>query len=322
MEINPKLILGSLILLLFFLVLTIFQARDNQVAAVLSSSQNKFRVSFKVTPQNQQQFLTALRKLDLPSSVKDGLEFELDATSSAKLNFASPIEAKIKIEPQTITAGGVAEAQLSLLSMEDFKLPQSTNLAVFAANFSQFPKARFKLPQEFSVWLDTNLAAPGQYLVIFGPDADFAIIFKSKSPDFEGLKNIRMEGEEPLYKKEEPENGIELHLLKLPQESKDQTPTFSFFQIDQWVFMTSSVNAAREFIKIQKSQDPSFNFSGSKEPVSAVIIFRNTKEAPVGENFYNILLPNTPQIAKTLDKISELKFTLKADRFSGLINIK
>ena len=170
-------------------------------------------------------------------------------------------------------------------------------------------------------------------MFIFGKNSDTAIIFRSKALDFESLKNIQIASlPEPFYKEELQEN-VNFHLIKLPQDTtggKDQSLTI--FQIGEFVFLTSSRQAAIEMVQFQKkSQGNSINFG----PLSAdgtrslSILFRNPDESPLDANFLGLLFATSPStlengeaITKSLNHIKELQLVLKGDQFSGLINIK
>src|SRR5207244_3663318 len=150
--------------------------------AKLESSKNKFHISFDIAKSDQKDFTRVLEKLNLPENVRDGFEFELDATSSAKLSFIAPVRAKIDIADKNIKFRGQIENQfLKSASMEDFKFPKSTNMALFMPQVSGILANNFDFPDRFKQWLEKNLISKGQYFAVFGQDSQFAAIFKNDS---------------------------------------------------------------------------------------------------------------------------------------------
>ena len=297
----------------------------NSSQITLTANQNKFKLNFNLTNQDLTKFSKVLDKLNLPQSVKDGIEFELDATSSAKLAFTAPIKANLNILPEKIIfQGEVDKSFLSDQEAESIKIPASTNLVVFGNNVAEFVRSRLNLPDQFSDWFSKNLiSAQGQYFIVFGPNSDFALVFKNPSIDIDGLKNIKdIRSNQSLYKEESIDN-IKLYLLKLSESLDEKDLTIVFFQEGDWTFFASSREAAQELIKIQKSQTPSINFPQKRTTgVSLIIIFRNNGENSIGENFSNFIFQEGNNLAKSIDRIKNFEFILKKDKFSGLINLK
>ena len=335
---NLKLILGSLLLLTLTVFLIIFTNRPSIGQSFMSivAQSNKFKVNFNIHQNDSKEFSEILESLSLPQSVAKGLEFEIDAASSARLTYLSPIQLKLNISSQSINFSGQTQSPLFLREFEDedFKIPSSTKLAVFAPDVQGFLKARYSLPPELIDWLAKNFNSNrGQYLLIFGQNSDTAIIFRSKALDFESLKNIQIASlPEPFYKEELQEN-VNFHLIKLPQDTtggKDQSLTI--FQIGEFVFLTSSRQAAIEMVQFQKkSQGNPINFGSlSADGIRSLsILFRNPDESPLDANFLGLLFATSPStlengeaITKSLNHIKELQLVLKGDQFSGLINIK
>lgn len=327
MKLSPNKILG---LLVFLLLLLFFILPENikvsKTTAKLTSVDNKFAIKFYIVESDQQISSRVLEKLNLPQSFKDGVEFKLDATSSAKLAFAAPIEAKITFPENRIAFSGTSNTPFfKELQMEDFKLPKSTNLVLFGPNFKDFLKSKFKLPAAFNSWLEQNLTSEGQYLVVYGQNSDFVIMFKSESVDFEALKDIHDEVKETLYKKEQSQDIGDFHLLKLQTDPQSKPLTPAFYRLGQWVFMASSYESAQEFVKVQKLEaEKTFNLSTNKSKVAYYFLLKNQNENPINENFTGFIFPeiSIQKAQKSLEHISEIELSLKAGTFSGLINIK
>ena len=327
---RAKIVFGILAIFLF-LAIIVFVAKfislqdRNSSQIILTADQNKFKLNFNLANQDMTKFSKVLDKLNLPQSVKDGIEFELDATSSAKLAFVIPIKTDFNILPEKITfQGQVDKSFVSDQAAESLKIPASTNLAVFGNSIAEFVRTRLNFPNQFSTWFSKNLNSQnGQYFIVFGANSDFALVFKNPSIDIDGLKNIKdIRSNQSLYKEESIDN-IKLYLLKLSESLDEKDLTIVFFQEGDWTFFASSREAAQELIKIQKSQTPSINFPQKRTTgVSLIIIFRNNGENSIGENFSNFIFQEGNNLAKSIDRIKNFEFILKKDKFSGLINLK
>jgi len=313
-----------LIILVFFTSFARWQKQETSVT--LNAFSGKFKVNFNIPQSDQEEFSKTLQKLQLPQSIEQGFEFELDATSSAALNFALPIEAKISFGPKINFKGSLHRSGINNLPVVNLKIPQNTNLAVFAPDFRDFISTRLNFPPEFANWLDKNLfAEKGQVLIIFGKDADFAIIAKANQVDFEGLKNIHMpDSQEPFYKKSQTEDLVDLHLVNLPADWRGSPLAATFSQIGQLLFFSSSPQAAEELIKVQKSQELSITFPSfpASDTVSLAILFRNSNQNSIGQPFEKLIFGSRPDFAKAIEKISQAQLTLKENEFSGLIDLK
>ena len=327
---RAKIVFGILAIFLF-LAIIVFVAKfislqdRNSSQIILTADQNKFKLNFNLANQDMTKFSKVLDKLNLPQSVKDGIEFELDATSSAKLAFVIPIKTDFNILPEKITfQGQVDKSFVSDQAAESLKIPASTNLAVFGNNIAEFVRARLNFPDQFSTWFSKNLNSQnGQYFIVFGANSDFALVFKNPSIDIDGLKNIKdVKSNQSLYKEESIDN-IKLYLLKLSESLDEKDLTIVFFQEGDWTFFASSPDAAQKLLKIQKSQIPSINFPlKNNSLISLILLYRNSDKNPIGENFPQLIFAGNGGLAKTMDQIEEFEFILKKDKFSGLINLK
>ena len=323
-----KIILSSLVLILFCLFMIVIFAWRHQNANVLtlSSKQNKFKINFDINNRDQEKFSMILGKLNFPQSVKKGVEFELEATPQARLVFITPIRVFFEILPKKINFHGSSYTSFSReYQLENIKIPTSTNLAVFGPGFNDFIKARFKLPDDFSAWLDQNFnSGNGQYLIIFGSSADFVIICKSDGIDLGSLKNIQsVSSEESLYK-EESQDSVAFYLLKLPQDEENRQLTATFFQMGNWTYFSSSYESAQEVLKMKEGKNPSINFpfKNQGKPASLMVFLENTDKNPLNDKFFNLVFADQKSFDQTLKNIDKLEFTLKAEEFSGLINLK
>ena len=313
----------TLLFLVFIAVLVIIQNK-NTSQVTLIANENKFKLNFDITNNDQSEFLKVLEKLGLPQSVAKGVEFELDATSSAKLTFATPVKANLNILPGKIAfKGKVNTSLLQDQEAKSIKIPPSTNLAVFSGNLIAFIKSRLILSQEFSAWLSKNLASDqGQYLVVFGPNSDFTLIFKNPNIDFLALKDIKdPQSDESAYKEELTDN-IKLYLFKLPQSLNGEDLTCVFFQEGDLIYFTSSYEAAQELINTLKSQTPSLDFPPKDTPLASLIILFKNNDQNTGDVFTNFILSGSNNYSRSINQVRELDFILRSSEFSGLINLK
>lgn len=334
---KSRIILGLLALLLFlvlvFVVLSFLSFKKSSL--LLFAAENKFKLHFDISKNDKTSFVKILENLNLPPNIENGFEFELDSTSSAKLTYLTPLKSSLDFNSQKIIFSGETSHNpfQNELRIENIKVPSSSNLVVFAPDFKDFIKARIILNPKLSDWFEKNLSSKeGQYLVIFGQNSDFSIIFKAKEIDFESLKYIQVaSASEPFYK-EEIEDNLTFHLLKLPEDQRTkQLNNITLFQLGPWVFLNSSYESAKYLLKVQKSQESSID-SFSKYPnktTSFAIHFLNGNDSPINQSFLEVLFLDftnlsIPKVkfAKVLDKVKEFEYFLNDKDFSGLIYIK
>ncbi|MBI2598655.1 hypothetical protein HYW40_00305, partial [Candidatus Curtissbacteria bacterium] len=100
--------LTASLLIPLFIALSIFVFTKNrfQSTFTIESGLNKFKLSFNLQKSDESKLSDILSELDLPQSVKQGIEFELDATSQAKLAYVSPLKAKMKLGTNYLNFSG------------------------------------------------------------------------------------------------------------------------------------------------------------------------------------------------------------------------
>ena len=324
---NKKYSAFVLLFLFGILIFLIFNAKDSRdITITVGAGENKFKLNFDIPQEKQPKLDHLLDKLALPLSIKNGFEFELDATSSAALAFSLPVQSILDIEDNTIKFEGTFNPTSGkVLPKAVFRVPASTNFAIYAQNLQDFINQKLILPEEIANWLNKNLYAnEGQIMVIFGKNAQFALITHANEVNFEDLKNIQISStKEPIYKKDLIEEFQEVHLLKIPQNNGQKETTFALFQTGNWLFFTSSIEAATDLIKINKSQLPSLEFNpGNGQEITMAFLYQNSGEYPINEQFGKFLFGERVELVKFAEKISFGEFAWKKDQFSGLINLK
>lgn len=328
MKLWPKGFFGLLAILLFLLL--IYQVSLNLVKKPSSSlsiisENNRFKVSFDIREKDKDNFAKFLANLNIPSAITPKTTFELDATSQAMLTFYTPIKTDLNLSAKEISfSGQIAKDITNQFKVESIKIPKNTSLAVFAANVIDFLNSRYHFPPGFSDWLSKNFATDkGQYLIIFGPDSDFALIIRNNKISFDELKNIPN-----TEYKEDNAKDTNLHLLKISSES-NQSITAVIFNFDNYSILCSSLPCAQNLLDVLKSTKDASSFPtiSSEDKLAFTMLYLANN--PISENFKSLLFPNSDftsiqrlKIFDTLGKIEKATITLKASNFSGLIKVK
>ena len=87
-----KIFLSLFVLFLILVTLTfIFNKPQKGSSLSLTAQNNQFHLGFNYQKQNQQALLKFLQNLNLPPETAQGLDFKIDATSSAKLDRKSVV---------------------------------------------------------------------------------------------------------------------------------------------------------------------------------------------------------------------------------------
>ncbi len=337
MKPSPRIILGIIaaaaVLLTFLISINLF-SKTNGSYLELTSEENRFNLKFFIQKSDQDTFSSLLAKLNISQDIQDGIQLQLDGTSSAKLSFATPVKVNMKLTDKTINLSG--ETSIATISNQldipKIKVPQSTNLAIFAPNLGSFIKARLNVPENISGWFDRNLDSPqGSYLALYSSNADFSLLFKNNQVNFDTLKDIKNSSSDPIYK-EETGSDTKFHLLQIPSinPQNQATQTLAFFQLGDHLVMSSSLDAAKAFIDSQKSSSYlEFPRSQNTGKASMVVEYLNTEENPAPELVEEFLLQNwqgssraKSKLTESLKNIKDATFTLKTQAFSGLINLK
>ncbi|OGD87976.1 hypothetical protein A3D81_00045 [Candidatus Curtissbacteria bacterium RIFCSPHIGHO2_02_FULL_40_17] len=317
---NKWLILTIFVILLLVIFVISSKFTNAGTGLEITPIGNKFRLNFQIPKNDQENFSRTLSQLNLPQEVKEGVEFELDATSSAALAFASPINAKLNFKTKQVKIKGLTNSTSPVLFLpESFKLPQSTKLAIFAPDIKNFLDSQVNIPPELTSFINNLFSQRGQLLAFYN-DNDFLMITKANQVNFDDLSNLKIPKEEEFYKREQIEESFETHLLKLPQKTESQKSTLSIFQLGQWIFIASSQEAARKFIQVQKFEKGAIEFPKSKQATLVVLI--KNPDIDTASSLGQILLSSKKDWLNIFSNIQELEFVLKGNVFSGLINLK
>lgn len=308
------------ILISIFLIFAASQRQKPQSKFTIVPQENNFRLAFDIAKKDEGALTRFLEKLNLPQSTIQGVTFQLDSTSSAKLAFASPIKTNVTFSQNSLSFQGNLQRDLKGydFAFENIKIPKSTKIAVLSMDFKNFLDKNLSPPQEFRNWLDKNVKSEnGSYFVISGENDDFALVFKNPSLDLEGLKNLKDPEGQPISKEDEVE-GASFNLVKTQLQNGDEK-TLSIFSKNGWNLITSSSGSAKDFLQAFDSNDSiDFPDLSKREKVSYVVYYFGSSQPGVIAAYF----ANTDSFEKTLEKIESFKFILSTSSFSGLINLK
>ena len=281
-----------------------------QSTLTLASDKDRFKFDFQIEKSDESQAKEFLALLNLPSHILQGVNFSLDATSSATLAFKSPIVTKLDIENKSINFKGELASPLTNFQTDQvhsYKIPSSSYLAVFGENLTDIVVKKISPNNEFTSWLTQNKKSKnGDYFLLF-EKGDFALIFENENVlDFSKL-------EQSL--KQEDVDGIKVQIVKVTDDK-----TIAIFQIGNLSFITTSIDSAKELLKTQKGESPSVNFppNPQKDSVSAIVFLRSDQN----DIDLSYFVENQSKLNTYLENIKELYVEASGKNFSGHLEVK
>ncbi len=284
---------------------------------LLDSKENKFTVNFDLKKEDPKNLIEILDKINFPQSIVNGVSFELDSTSSANLAYLTPIKSDLDIKNKSIAFSGKTSHSLfaSNNQLETFKVPESSNLVVYSENLIDFVTARSAFTEKLENWLKDNFPKEfSGYLIVFGKQADYAIITKDRNIDFSSLSNVPDQDQLEDSYKIETQNEISYHLLNIVSTENGQRQTLTLFKIDNWQVLASSRDAAFAITGSIQSKEKSINFPLDNIDRSSdfVVFYQNSDEFPPSQNLINLFWnPRIPQPVE--DETSSLTRPVKSD---------
>ena len=310
-----KIVLGLFPLIILGIFIYILSHKSPS-QLTLTAAENKFTAHFQISKYDQNSAESFLQEVGLAKNILDDFQFSLDGTSSARLAYISPLITDLKFQKEKLEFAGTSTAFLSNDSFntnQTFKAPSEFSVALFASNLSPLIEKRITLPPDFKKWLDTNLkSTSGQYLFLSGEKPDFALIFKKDSqPDFEKLKSAKVD-----YK-EEMQDNITFHLINIKHEDKEET--YVVFEIGDLIFVTSSLESAKDLATNQKGTSLKQNVFG-KDPLALAVMIQNSPEQKA-DSALNFVLGDKQKITNYMDKIKSTRFFLKDNTFHGEVEL-
>ena len=307
------------LVLIFLTAIAIFTLTSKPRSSLtLKASQNKFQASFQLSKYDRYLAESFLQNANIPQNILNGIEFTLDGTSSAKLAYLSPIVTNLIFEKNRVDFKRSTETSLNLNTYSndlEFSYPDATTVILFGQNLLPYIKKSTNLPEDFKTWMDENLKnTKGQYLILFGDKPDFALAFsKELSPDFGKLKSLKVAAES--YK-EETQDNVTFHLLKITNTQNEEN--YIFFESGDLVYITSSLESAKELEQLQKS--PQNNIFNVKTPVSFALFIKNSPDHKA-DKALKFLVGNQQQLTKYVEKVKTATFYLNGKEFSGSVEL-
>lgn len=306
----------GLVALFLIAFIAAFSYRGPQSSAAIVSDQNKFHLSFQLQKGDELKLANILSRLNLSPSAKQGVGFELDATSSAKLAYVSPIKVALDIGAKYINFEGSLKRNLNGddFQFESIGLPGLTSLAILSQKSGEFLAGLSAYP-EYKEWISQNVkSSNGIYLVVFGKSDDFAVIFKNSGFKIDQLKTIKDARGEPVYKEQTMEN-TNYGLLNLSGTG----PVLAIVTKDGWNIIASSDSAAKELDPSpQKTGGQVFPNIGKKGMIVFALYYRNDGSNPNVAKY----ISSGDKLSKILENITSLVFTLDKGSFFGSISVK
>src|SRR3989338_1134862 len=154
---NKWLILTIFVILLLVIFVISSKFTNAGTGLEITPIGNKFRLNFQIPKNDQENFSRTLSQLNLPQEVKEGVEFELDATSSAALAFASPINAKLNFKTK----------QVNFDDLSNLKIPKEEEFYKREQIEESFETHLLKLPQKTESQKSTlSIFQLGQWIFI------------------------------------------------------------------------------------------------------------------------------------------------------------
>lgn len=293
-------------------LLLIWQTQNKPASQIIiNQGQDKFKIEVNLEPKDRQRASLILEKLQLPQDVLKGSKFTLDATSSARLAFATPVEFDLDFNKESVLISGQSHIPLveaTLPSPTGFKIPSGAILTVFGSDFKRIITKDLDTENAFSEWVVENVNSnDGQFLML-NENAYFLSFRPRASLDFDKLQKFL---DEENYK-QETDSDITIHIVKIDQR------TLAFFEHGQWAHVTTSLEDAKNMLAVQKGEAPYLNFPKTDPEVSLAVYFKKGESSI--DNSLAQIVTGSQKLAKYLENIKEALIILSGEQISGYID--
>ncbi len=314
----PKIFLGILILIILVVGTIIFHIKSNSAENkfTLSLKQDKFKLEFQIN-SDKHLFEKFLESLTVPQDVTQGLSVDLDATSTAKLAFVSPISGNFAIKANTLKfdAKFDRDLQLYVFNISQIKIPQKVALSVFGPDLTTLVLKNLDISQNQKENLKKNMGnLDGQYLTLY-PNGQFALYYKKENLPFDNFKEVPLDSD--------AQTPIKVHVLETDPQTKNQ-PLLTIFEENDFKVLTSSAELAKEILDTKDKK----SFPSSNKTASVVLNYDKTADK-LTNTFFKFLLNegsinpiNKSKIENSLEKIKKAEFVLNDQTISALINLE
>ncbi len=306
---RPKAYLGPAIAVVAFLLLLFGIAIGKSKAYStfeLTSSRNRFNLTFDLKSKDQSNFSNFIQKLNLSNSFLHGVEFELDSIPSALLNFTTPAKGKLIQIANSIEITGQLKRPLqpTPFDFQTFNFPENLNFALASANLEEASGNYLDLPTSLLQTISQNAAVGAQYVASFGDS--WVYIFKTGTFDIASLKQKL-----PDQYKEETIDNIKIYLLGRA----------TIFEMGDFTYIVNSLDTGKALMSAQKDLENGSHFPTVKKGNFA-LLFINTEKSSAPESLLIKIFGSKSRIPKFINQIGKISFTLKNTTFSGLIELK
>ena len=330
----PKIALGIIaIILSVILVASFYIFKKSQTPSYLNLflQKNHFRIDFKIAQEDKVNFEKFLENLGVNTQLEQGINFTLDATSSAHLAFETPAKAKLEIKEKELKFNAVFNKnfQFENQKIEVINIPQKTTLAIYGPNLSGLVLKRLNLPQKIQQDFETNLGFDGSQYLLVNRDGTFALFYKKDSLDLKNFTQIPIESS----KEAKPSHVLEAQTVyaynQVQSFNSQEQPQIDLvlFNFKGYQILASNQQTAKNIIESESSNRQFPNIGNKK--ASMVTEFENSEDQALSEDFFKFLLGNgisniinQQKLQDSLQKINSLNLLLYDNVISGLINLK
>lgn len=303
-----KIIVGTILVVLIGFSLVLFLHKPTNSQFTITASENKFHASFQLSKYEQGLAQSFLQQANIQQNLLNGFDFALDGTSSARLAYVSPIKTDLDFAKNKLSFKG--ETEVSIISSTqkpdlNINYPETTTVALFGQNLVPFIE-KGTTHQDLKKWMGDNLKnSSGQYLIVYRDNPDFALVYKKDSPpDFEKIKSLKV-----IYK-EETQNDITFHLVD----------NFVIFELGDLVFVTPSLDSAKDIASGQKDASKNQNIFGQSDPINFAIVVHNSPDHQA-VSALKFLIGDEQKLTNYIEKIKSASFFLKDNTFHGEVEL-
>ncbi len=331
----PKIALGIIILafaavLVLIGLLLILKKSQKQSFLTLDLVQNNFKINFSIAKEDKFNFEKFFENLGIKQNLAQGVNFTLDASTSARLAFQTPAKAALSIKEKELDFSAVFNKsfQLENQKIDQINIPEATTMAIFAPGLSQFVLDRLHLPQNAQKVFENNLTTGGGQYLLVNQDGTFALLYKKTDLNLDNFTQIPLEATGDAQPQQEQTQYVYSYKQVQSFNTPDQTPVdLVFSTLGGYQVLASNEKTVQDLVSAQNSGRP-FPKSNNK-PAAIAIEFENPNDVKLPEDFFKFLFAggisnalNQQKLQDSMQKMGALNLLLYDNVISGLINLK
>lgn len=310
---------AAAILLLILLIKT--SGTQKGSSFLLEYFENKFKLTFQIDKNDEAELNSFLENLALDWDINQGLVFELDSTSSAKLAFQTPLLINLDINGKKSQFSAELNQPIFKEKIEasQLEIPDNTEFALFAPDLSEFAVSKLEVDDEIKKILTDKVKSQlGQYFLSFDSAKNFALYFKNPI-DLGQMTEIPLESTNQVTSNEN--QSVKIYQMKFPSNdniNNEVTPVF--FEQNGYKVLASSSETASMLLAEHKTRFP------KEESGTTFELFLKPNDNFSPKDFSKNMLKNgisnvnaNEKFNESLSQIKEVSFSLKGTTFSGLI---